>query len=85
MKGAPKYNLRRPSTQGKMATKQTCSYCGSSYPPWHCLAYGEKHIDYGKIGQYKGVCRSKRTRAVNEEEHERAQGSVEESGIRAAC
>ena len=58
-----------------------CSYCGSIHQPRQCLAYGKKCTDCYKISHFRRVCRSKRTRAVNEVEHETAQGSIEEGSI----
>ena len=76
-----KYSQRRPSTHIKMPAKQMCSHCGSSHPLRQCPAYEKKCTDCGKIGHFRGECRSKRTRAVNEVEHEAAQGSIQESTI----
>ena len=81
MKRTPKYSPRRPSAHAKVPTKHTCIYCGSSHPLKQCLAYGKKCTDCRKIGHIRGVCRSKRMRAVNEVEHETGQGSTDEGNI----
>ena len=51
---------RKPSIHIKMPARQTCRYCGFIHPPRQCLAYGKKCTDCGKIGHFRGVCRSKR-------------------------
>ena len=72
IKGAPKYSPRRPSAHVKVPARQMCSYCDSSHAPRQCLAYGKKCADCSKISHFRGVCRSKRTTAVNDVEHETA-------------
>ena len=43
-----------------------------------CQAYGKKCTDCSKIVHFRGVSRSKGTRAVNKGEHETYQSSIEE-------
>ena len=68
MKATYKDSPRRPSTYVKTPAKQICRYCGCSHPLRQCLAYGKKCTDSSKIGQFRGFCRSRRARAVNEVE-----------------
>ena len=64
--------------QMKIPTKQTCRYCGSSHPPRQCLVYGKRCTEFGKIGHFRVMCRSRRARALNEVEKE-AQDSTGEN------
>ena len=57
-KSAHKENPRRYMLI-KTPAKQTCKYCGRSYPPGQCLAYGKRCTDFNKIGHSRVVCRSK--------------------------
>ena len=72
-----KDNLRS-STQVRMPMKQMYRYCGSSHPPRQCPVYGKTCIECSKIGQFRVVCRSRRTRAMNEVEQEAVQGDAGE-------
>ena len=65
----------RRSTQTRMPMKQTCRYCGSSPPLRQYLAYGKMCTECSKIGHFGVVCRSRKTRAMNEVEQEVVQGN----------
>ena len=56
------------TTQTRTPTKQMCRYCSSTHPPRQCPVYGKMCLACSKIGHFQVVCRSKRTRAVNEVE-----------------
>ena len=67
--------------QTKMPAKQTSKYCGSSYPPRQCLAYGKRCTDWNKIGHFRVLCRSRRAWSMNEVEQEAAEDSAKETSI----
>ena len=71
----------RSSTQTKMPTKQSCTYCGGSHSSRQCPAYGKKCTECSKIGHFRWMCRNRRARAMNEMEQETAQDSAEENSI----
>ena len=73
-----KDNQRR-SIQVGTPTKQMCRYCGSSNPPRQCPAYGNTCTGCSNIGHFQVVCRSRRTRAVNEVEQEAVQDDAREN------
>ena len=58
--------------------KQPCRYCGGSHTPRQCPPYGKTCTGCGKMGHFKGVCRSKRDCMVHEVEMEMAQEHQEE-------
>ena len=70
-----KDNPRR-SAQSRIPTKQICRYCGSSHPPRQCSLYGKTCTECSKICCFHAVCRSRRTRALNEVEQEAVQGDA---------
>ena len=55
---------------------QLCRYCGRSHLHRQCLAYGKTCTECNKIGHFKRVCRSKKTRAVHVVEPETIQDSA---------
>ena len=57
-------------TQTKMPMKQTCRYCHCSHPLRQYLTYGKTCTECGKIGHFRVVGRSRRTRAMHEVEKE---------------
>ena len=63
----------RRSTQSSMSSKQICRYCCSTHPPRQCLAHGNMCMECSKIGHFQKVCRSRRTRAMNEVEQKTVQ------------
>ena len=77
-KNACKDSPRR-TTQIRVLTKQTCRYCRSSHPPRQCLLHGKVCMECKKIGHFRVVCRSRRTRAVNEVEQETVQNDAREN------
>ena len=80
-KNTYKDNPRRSSTLIKTPAKQTCKYCGRSHPLIQYQVYGKRCTECSKLSHLRGVCRSRRTRAVNEVEQETVQDSEEESSI----
>ena len=70
-----KDNSRR-STKSSMPSKQICRYCSSTHPLRQCQTYGKMCTECNKIGHFQKVCRSRRTKAINEVEQETVQGSV---------
>ena len=81
MKAIYKDSPRRLSTHIEMPAKQTYKYYGSCHPLIHFPTYGKKCTDCGKISHFRGVCRSRRARAINKVEQETVQASAEESSI----
>ena len=59
-----------------MPMKQTCQYCRSSHIPRQCPVHGKMCTACSKIGHFWVVCRSRRTRAMNEVEQEAVQGDA---------
>ena len=51
---------------------------GAAHPPRWCLAYGKMFVGCSKIGHFQKVCRSKKTREVNEVEQETKQDIADE-------
>ena len=76
-----KDNPRRSSAPKTMPTKQTCGNCGSSHPLRQCLAYGKKCTECNKVNHFRVVCRSRRTRAMNDKEQEMALDNTEKAGL----
>ena len=76
--------VQKPKTRQDIETtcqayhKWPCKYCGGSYAPRQCPAYGKTCTGCGKMGHFKKVCRSRRDHAVHEVEIEMAQESQEE-------
>ena len=52
---------------------QPCWYCGRVHQPRQCPAYGKMCVGCGKMGHFKKVCCSRRSRTVNKIEVETAQ------------
>ena len=69
----------RKSTQTRTPLKQTCRYCGSSHPPRKCPAYRKMIAVCKKIGHFRVVCRSRRTRAIINVEQETVQDDAGEN------
>ena len=58
---------------GQTLQWQPCWYCGRVQPPRQCPVYGQMFMGCDKMGHFKKVCCSKRSRAVNEIELETSQ------------
>ena len=53
IKMGQRHNLRKLQTCAKTPIKQSCGYCGDSYPPKQCLAYGKKCVECGKVSFFR--------------------------------
>ena len=69
---AHKDNSRVPA-QSSMPLRQTCRYCSSTHPPRQCLVYERLCAGCRKMYHFQKVCRSRKTRALNEVEQETIQ------------
>ena len=56
----------RTPAQHNSPSWPACRYYGSTHPPRQCPAYGKMCMECSKVGHFCRVCRSKKTRAVNE-------------------
>ena len=53
--------------------QQPCRYCGGPHQQKQCPAYGKMCMECSKVGHFKKVCHSKRSRVVNDMEQEMSQ------------
>ena len=58
---------------GQSLQWQPCWYCGGVHQPRQCPEYGKMCVECGKMGHFKKVCHSKRSRVVNKIEIETSQ------------
>ena len=49
---------------------QPCRYCGGTHQPMQFPVYGKTCTECGKVGHFRKVCCSRRSRVVNEMEQE---------------
>ena len=56
----------RTPAQHNTSSWPACRYYGSPHPPRHCLAYDKMCVECSKVGHFHRVCRSRKTRALNE-------------------
>ena len=65
MKATYKDSPRRPSIYTKHPQNRQADIVGPAIPPRQSLAYGKKCTFCGKIGHFRGVCRTRRVRRMN--------------------
>ena len=54
--------------------QQPCRYCGGIHQLRQCPAYSKMCVECGKVGHFRKVCHSRRSKVVNEMEQEVTQG-----------
>ena len=57
---------QRTPAQHNTPSWPACRYCGSTHPPRKCPTYSKTCTECSKVGHFCRVCRSKKTRSVNE-------------------
>ena len=67
---------QRRTAQHNTPLQPARRYCGSTNPPRQCLAYGKTCKDCSKVSHFRRVCRSQKTRAVNEIKQEITQDNT---------
>ena len=65
-------NPRTPA-QYNTSSQLAFRYCGNTHPSRQCPAYGKMCMECSKVGHFCRICRSKKSRAVNEMEQEAIQ------------